>query len=385
VGHVAEQLAGYVDRKRDEMLALLEELVSIDSGTYDKQGVDRVGSIVGEGLAVLGLGLERVAQAELGDHLFARKAGNGTPLLLIGHTDTVFATGATSQRPFAIEGGQVLGPGVIDMKGGLVVLLFGLRALREVDSPAWTDLPYVVALNSDEEILSPTSRALIEAEARQARAAVVFEPGRPEGEFVTYRKGVGKYRLTVRGRAAHAGSQPEHGISATEELAHKILAIHQLSTPEHGTTVNVGVIGGGERANVVAAEAWAEIDLRAFEPAEADRVEAALAEIAARSELPGAESLVEGGLLFPPWPQGEANRRLFELVQRAAAELGLSARETYNGAGSDGNHAALHTPVIDGMGPYGSEEHSLREYMVLEGLFERTKVFSLFLHRLAGG
>ncbi len=375
-----DRLTAYLDGKEREMLAFLEQMVNVDSGTLDKVGVDLVGSLLARRLEGLGFSVERVAQAEYGDHIIGRKEGTGdNAILFLGHMDTVFPAGTAAARPFRIEGGRAYGPGVLDMKGGITALLHALEALKATADPAYQATPMTVVFNSDEEVLSPTSRPIIEAEARQVRAVCVFEPARPGGEYVVARKGVGKYWLTVRGRAAHAGSQPEKGRSAIGEMAHKIVALHGLTDLAEGTTVNVGVVRGGERSNVVADTAYAEIDLRAPTLETAQRTDARIREIVATSTVPDTTAELSGGLSFPPMVQSPRSQRLFDALQAAGRRLGLDLRGTATGGGSDGNYASQFAPTLDGMGPRGSEAHSDREFMEVATLVERTKVAALFL------
>jgi glutamate carboxypeptidase len=375
-----KDLLTHLDGKESEMISLLEALVNMDCGSHDKAGVDRVGEVLARRLAALDFSVERVPQTAHGDHIVGRKAGSGHKrILFLGHMDTVFPAGTAQKRPFRIEGGRAYGPGVLDMKGGIVCLLFALEGLKETDHPFFSETNLDVVFNSDEEILSPTSRPIIEERAKQAQTVCVFEPARPGGEYVIRRKGVAKYGLTVRGRAAHAGAQPEAGRSAIGELAHKILALHGLTDLEVGTTVNVGVIRGGERFNVVAEQAQAEIDVRVPDLQEAERVEACLRKIAERQSVPDTSSELTGGLIFPPMTQSAAGRTLFEALQDAGRAVGLAVRGIATGGGSDGNHAAQYAPTLDGMGPQGSEAHSDREFIELPTLVQRAKVTALFL------
>jgi glutamate carboxypeptidase len=373
-------LLEYIDLKEGEMFELLARLVNIDCGTYDKAGVDQVGDILAERLAALNFEVQRDPQKEFGDHVIGYKPGAGNRrILFIGHMDTVFPAGTVSKRPFRTEGDRAFGPGVVDMKGGIVCLLFALEALKKAAPETYDQIAMDVVFNSDEEILSPTSRPVIESRAKKAQAACVFEPARPGGEYVIQRKGVGKYILTVAGRAAHAGAQPEDGRSAVEELAHKILALHALTDTATGTNVNVGVIRGGERPNVIADEAYAEIDIRVADLPTAKSIDKRIREIAAARTVPDTACQLSGGLQFPPMLPTEKSTRLFETLQKTGRVLGLELRCIATGGGSDGNHAAQFTPTIDGMGPRGGGAHSDREYIEAATLVERAKVTALFL------
>ncbi len=267
----------------------MERLVNHDSGTDDVLDVNRVGAILAERLERLGFTLRRVATERFGDHLVGEKVGTGPKrLLFVGHYDTVFPSGTAKQRPFRIDGqGRAWGPGVYDMKGGLAALLYALRAHQEARTSAWAETTVAVVFNSDEERLSPTSRPVIEAEARRAHSVGILEPARPGGEYVMARKGAGTFHLEIQGKASHAGLQPELGASAIWDLAQKVAALHALTDLETGVTVNVGTVRGGERPNVVAAHAAAEIDLRAWSQADADATIAAMGRSTSRRGRPG--------------------------------------------------------------------------------------------------
>lgn len=375
-----DELTSFIDRKEGEMIAFLEEIVNIDSGTFDKEGVDRVGKLLAERLAALDFSIERIPQENFGDHIIGVKPGKGEKrLLCLGHMDTVFPNGTAASRPFRIEGGRAYGPGVLDMKGGIVCLLYALEALKATGHPAYDSVAIHVVFNSEEEIGSPTSREIISDHARQAHTALVFEPAREGGEYVVQRKAVGKYTLTVLGRAAHSGVQPERGRSAIGEMAHKVIALHALTDFTIGTTVNVGVIRGGERFNVVADEAYAEIDLRAMGSTDAERADERIRAIAMSRHIPDTQGELTGGIVFPPMEQSPEANRLFGAVQEAGRALGLDLRGVSTGGGSDGNYASQFAPTVDGMGPQGSEAHSDREFIELPTLIERSKVTALFL------
>jgi len=375
-----KELIAYLDSRQGDMLALLERVVNIDSGTLDKAGVDRVGALLAERLAGLGFTLEVIRQQEYGDHLLGRKAGTGKwRILFVGHMDTVFAAGTAAQRPFRIEAGRAYGPGVLDMKGGIVCLLFALEALKATKHPAYDAAAMSVVFNSDEEYLSPTSRPVIEEEARRSQTVCVFEPARPGGEYVISRKGTGKYQLTVTGRAAHAGAQPERGRSAVGEMAHKIVALHALTDFSTGTTVNVGVVRGGERSNVVAEKAYAEIDIRVPNLEEYARLDQRIKAIGSSGTVPDTTAVLNGGLVFPPMIQTPGAKVLFEALRAAGQVVGVEVKGIHTGGGSDANYASQFAPTLDGMGPQGSETHSDREFIEVPTLPERSKVTALFL------
>ncbi len=243
----------WLDDREAEAIRFLQALVNQDSGTYDREDVNTLADMLAGPLRELGFGPMRFPQTTYGDHwLWERKGSGPKRLLCVSHIDTVFSHGTAKARPFSIVGTRAMAPGVLDMKGGITSLLFAFRALAASKSPAWRETTIAWFLNSDEEVLSPTSRPLIHAEAERATSVAVTEPARPGGEYVIGRKGAAKFFLEVTGRAAHAGNQPEVGRSAVLAMAQKICDLHAMTDLAEGTTVNVGVVRGGERSNVVA-------------------------------------------------------------------------------------------------------------------------------------
>lgn len=371
--------------QESEAIRFLEALVNQDSGTYDREDVNRLAEMLAGPLSDLGFTPTRHPQTEYGDHWLWEKPGRGDKrLLCISHIDTVFARGTARERPFSIRDGRAYGPGVLDMKGGIAAMLFAFRALHAAGSPAWRDLTIAWFLNSDEEVLSPTSRPLIRAEARRSTAVAVTEPARPGGEYVIARKGAGKFFLEVRGKNAHAGNQPEVGRSAIWAMAQKICALHAMTDFAEGTTVNVGVVRGGTRSNVVADHCYAEIDLRAWTPEAAEKAVARFREIADHPHVDGTTARLWGDFNFPCWPPGlPGTMALLALLQEAGRELGLTLEGIRTGGGSDGNHASAVAPTIDGLGPQGSLAHSPDEYIELPTLIERARVNARFVELFA--
>ncbi len=376
-----EAISAWLTLHEQEAIKYLETLVNQDSGTYNRPGVNLVGDLLARSFEDLGFSVGRLQQAEFGDHLLASygTAEGYRSLLCVGHMDTVYPVGTTESRPFRLEGERATGPGVLDMKGGLTVLLFALHALSGTESPAFRGTRFSVFLNSDEEVGSPTSRESICELAKQHDAALVLEPARPGGECVIGRKGVGHFRVEVFGRQAHAGSQPELGANAIWELAHKICALQALNDRERGTTVNVGVVRGGERPNVVPDYACAEVDLRVWSLEEAERVTRAFREIAERAEIPGITAKLTGDVSTPPWPTNEATRQMLALLQEAGKELGLGIKGVTSGGGSDGSRTAQFIPTLDGLGPVGSQMHSPEEFLVVSSLRERAALLARFI------
>jgi glutamate carboxypeptidase len=373
-------VAWLVDREA-EAIRFLEALVNQDSGTYDREDVNTLADLLAGPLRELGFVPTRFPQTEYGDHWLWERRGTGSKrLLCVSHLDTVFSRGTARERPFSIVGARAMGPGVLDMKGGITSLLFAFRALAAADGPAWRETTFAWFLNSDEEVLSPTSRPLIRAEAERASSVAVTEPARPGGEYVIGRKGAAKFFMEVVGRAAHAGNQPEVGRSAVLAMAHKICALHAMTDLSGGTTVNVGVVRGGERSNVVADRCHAEIDLRAWTAAAADKAIARFHEIADHPHVDGTTAALWGDMNFPPWPEAlPGTMGLLSLMQDAGRELGLTLHGIPTGGGSDGNHTSGIAPTIDGLGPQGSLAHNPDEYIELPTLLERARVTTRFV------
>lgn len=380
--------AAAVDRwlaeQEGAMLALLERIVNIDSGSYDHAGVTAVAEALAAFLEREGVACEWLRQEASGHILRARVAGPGErPVLLLGHCDTVFPAGEAARRPFRIEAGRAFGPGVSDMKAGLVMNAFVLAAFaREGGAPC----PLVGLFTSDEEIGSPVSRPVIEATARGCRAVLNAEPGRPSGNVCTGRKGGVFLRLQVRGRAAHSGSAYAEGRSAILALAHKTVALMGLTDLEAGITVNVGKIGGGQSVNTIAPDAWAEIDLRYVRGPDRDRMLAAIEAVVQRTDVPdtSAELAISGEFLpLEPTPASEA---LFETYRRCAREVGLAVAGEFSGGCADsGFTAALGVPTLCSTGPVGGKGHTPEEYMEVATLVPRARAAALTIPALAAG
>ena len=379
-----EKLFELIDNKEEEMIEELKQVVNIDSGSYSKKGIDQIISRYEEFYANLGFETEIKVNREQGNNLVAKREGElEGSWLFLGHVDTVFPAGTAAKRPFKLdeEGDRAYGPGVSDMKSGLVMLKTVLEALLSLD----TKLPdVVVLLNGDEEIGSPASKNLIETAGREATACFVLEPGRQNGDMVIARKGTALYELVVRGQAAHAGSNHAQGISAVEELAHKILAVQKLTDYKRGITFNVGVIEGGKRSNIIADEARAEIDLRIAKLEQIDEAEEKLQEIADREYLPGTETVLNGGLNRPPMEEDQEAKKLFEVLAAVAKKLDVQLGTTVTGGASDGNFVSvLGVPTLDALGPVGGGNHSEDEYIELSSLNSRAKILAGGLQELA--
>jgi glutamate carboxypeptidase len=361
----------------------LRTLVNIDSGTYTPAGVERVAQWLRPRFEALGFATELSQGTRMGPQLIARRSGEGRPrIFLIGHMDTVFPDGEAGRRPFRTENGRAYGPGVFDMKSGLLVALYALRLLAEMVASPYSSC--VMLCNSDEEVGSPESGPLVRELAAGADAAIVLEPSNRVEEVKVARKGVGTYTFDVRGRSAHAGVEPSHGRSAIVELAHRILAIEQLNGTIPGATLNVGVVSGGERPNVVPDHAQVQIDTRAASAETARQLDATLREVAAApSTVPETQVSIEGRFMHQPFEQSEASARLFEQARIVAGDIGLNLRGTATGGGSDGNTtAAMGIPTIDGMGPSGGLAHNPGEWISIDSIAPRIALLAGLLLRL---
>ncbi len=366
IGPALEQARHYQPR----LLSDLETLVNIDSGTYYKAGVDQVAAWMQGRLEASDLTVTVHPQREFGNHLTATRRGPGKArILMIGHMDTVFPEGEPQRRPFTMKDGRALGPGVLDMKSGLLLGVYALDLLRAVSAENYASITFLC--NSDEEIGSPGSRPLVRELASQADVALVLEPGREIDEVVIARKGVGNYRLEVRGVAAHAGVEPQKGRSAILELAHKIVALQALNGTIPGVTVNVGVVGGGERPNVVPDHAHALIDIRAADRPGIAAVEEAFQRIAQQVTIPDTHSTITGELCHFPFEATPGNMALFKLAQAEAARQQIALRGVSTGGGSDGNTTATMIPTLDALGLAGGLAHNPGEFIVLDSIAPR--------------
>ncbi len=368
-------LLDYLRQHQDDFESLLRRFVETESPSLDKAATDRLVDWLEHELIGLGCTVARLRQDRFGDHLLARywperlgPAPEGQ-LLVLCHIDTVWSAGEAARRPFKIAEGKAYGPGAMDMKGGAVQALMALRAFNELGlRPA---RPVALLFNTDEEVGSPTSRPHIESEARKSKAAFVLEPAvGVEGMIKTFRKGVGGFRIRVEGRAAHAGADHELGVNAIEELAHQILRIQAMTDYLTGTTLNVGLVSGGTRSNVVPALAEASVDCRVSTMAEAERVVEAMRSL--RPVNPKARLTVDGALNRPPMERTPAIIAMFQRAKAHAEALGFSLAETGTGGGSDGNFtAALGVPTLDGMGAVGEGGHAQDEYLICRFMPER--------------
>jgi glutamate carboxypeptidase len=368
----------------DAFLDDLRALVTINSGTYTPDGVAQVAAYLRQLFEQMGCDVELLPGDKMGPQLVARHTGTGQGhVLIIGHMDTVFPDGEADRRPFDIHDECAYGPGVFDMKSGVLVAIYAICGLIEAGEAPWQTLTMIC--NSDEEIGSPESHELIEAEAKRADVALVLEPTSDVARVTVARKGAATFTLEIHGVAAHAGVEPHRGRSAILEMAHRIVALHALNGTIPGVTVNVGVVQGGERPNIVAEAAYAEIDVRAADEAGVQAIEAALAKVVADTNVPDTTAMLEGYFAHRPFAQSPGSARLFALAAEAAAELGITLRGEPTGGASDGNTTAgLGVPTLDGLGLVGGLAHNPGEYVEIDSIAPRIALLMGILRRLNG-
>ena len=376
----AQALLAYYQARYDEMFGVIEQLVTQETPSGDKARLDAFAAFLAGRLQDAGATVEIIPNPERGDHVRARfgpETGE-KPALILCHYDTVWAVGSLATHPYRIEEGKAYGPGIFDMQTSLMLSEYVARATRDLSLEL--PRPVTILITSDEEVGSPTSRTLIEEEALKSAYVLVMESPLPGGVLKTSRKGGGGFTLEITGRAAHAGVEPERGISAIHELAHQILALHSLTDMEKGTTVNVGVVQGGTVSNVVAANATAKIDVRAWTQGEADRLEQAI--LGLQPMTAGATLRVTGGWNRPPLERS-ATIDLFHKTQAIGRKLGLELTDGSTGGGSDGNFTgALGIPTLDGLGVPGHGAHADHEHIEVDQLVGRAALLMALVAEL---
>ena len=351
--------------------------VEIETPTDVPEQVNKLADLVVEGYRGLPATVERIAgRSGCGDHLVARSSwGQNEPgILVLSHLDTVHPIGFIERLPFKIDGDSVFGPGIYDMKGGAYLAYHAFRQICA--NGARSPLGVTQLFVSDEEIGSPTSRALIEAEGRKAKYVLVTEPARDGGRIVTGRKGVARFEIFIKGVPSHAGSRPEDGRSAIRELGNIIQTLEAMNDLKRGVTVNVGVVRGGTKPNVIAEEAYAEVDMRVPTIADADELVPKILNLQSRTD--GVSVKVVGELNRPPYEKSNAGAALYEHARTLAAEIGFDLVDTSTGGGSDGNFTAPHTATLDGLGVDGKGAHTHHEQMYISSIEPRARL----LHRL---
>jgi glutamate carboxypeptidase len=387
-----EQIRATVAADLPAFLTDLERLCNIDCGSYSPAGVDEVGSWTAGYLEGLGGSVERRPDptGRFGETIVATFRGgapDGARILLIGHMDTVFPDGTVAARPFAIEGDVARGAGVSDMKGGLLVGLYAISALRELGGGSLHTLPFgriVFIANPDEEIGSLASTPHIREAAAESDVAFVFEAARANGDFVSSRKGIADLRLSIAGRAAHAGVEPEKGRSAILTAAGLVRAIHDLNGRWPGVTTNVGVIAGGTRPNVVPEAAELQVDVRAVARGALDDALAAVADLATRPLVPDTSVTIETMAQWFPMEKLERSGRLVDHAIALAGRLGFQTKDAATGGASDANTTSgMGVPSIDGLGPIGGNDHSPQEYLEVSSIVPRTALAAALILEVA--
>jgi glutamate carboxypeptidase len=371
-----DKMYAYLKENEQQILADLERLVKAESPSHFKLMLEHCS----HELQVLfkerlGVEAEVIKQERAGNHLKFTIGEGEAQILITTHYDTVWDVGRLTYR---VEGNKAYGPGIFDMKGGIVQSIWAIKACRDLDIPL--NKKIVFLCTSDEEVGSQTSRALIEAEAVKSEAVLIPEPPY-NGALKTARKGVARFTMSIKGKAAHSGNNHEDGVSAIEEMARQIMFLHRLTDYAKGTTVNVGVAGGGNRANVVAELAEIIIDVRVASLDEAERITSLIR--GAQPHLNGITLQVEGGMERPPMERTEQTAKLFILASECASELEISLTEASVGGGSDGNFtAALGIPTLDGLGPDGDGPHAEYEHVLIDQLAVRAALFGKLLSKL---
>jgi glutamate carboxypeptidase len=365
-------LVAAVEARMPWLLVRLQRLVEMESPSSDKAAVDAVVSVVEVWCAAMDGRVKRHRQKEHGDLLevrFGPAKSTEKPVMLLGHLDTVWELGTLAKMPWREDKTKLWGPGVYDMKSGVMMALTAIGALQDLKA---LTMPVVLLLVSEEEIGSPVSRALTEKIARECSAAFVMEPAQgSQGAYKTARKGIANYELRVKGVAAHSGVDFEKGHSAVLELMRLLAKVETFTNLERGVTANPGVIGGGTRSNVIAAEAWADVDVRVAKESDAARVDKLFRGLKCTDKH--CTLTVTGGMNRPPMERKPGIVALFKRAKKIAAEMGVTLEEAATGGGSDGNFTAgVGTPTLDGMGPVGEGAHAPHESLVKSSLRERT-------------
>ena len=379
---VAGRIVEFVSDRRDAIVKLLADLVSLESPSLVPETQLPVQALVRASLGEIDFECSHVPGEKTGGYIQLSPRGheaNQTPIqLLIGHTDTVWPLGTLDRMPVEVdeEGGVVRGPGVFDMKAGIVQIVFALRALAEMGLQP--EVTPVVFLNSDEEIGSPESHPHVERLAKSASRVLVLEPALgTEGKIKTTRRGVGQFEIRVVGKASHSGLAPEEGASAIQEMSHVIQALHGLTDLDGGVGVNVGMVTGGTRVNVVAAECRAQVDVRVTTIADARAVEEAIRGLEATT--PGTHLEIEGAVDRNPMEATPRNQALWRAVRECGLTMGLELAEGCSGGASDGNITSLYAATVDGLGVVGDGAHAHHEYARIDKLLERTALLALIL------
>ncbi len=376
---IASEVLNYLKMHQNEQIELLEQLVRLESPSHDVVSQRKILEFLGKKLEELGFFVHHALGKETGGHLYARpgKRDRSKPLqLLLGHCDTVWKKETLKTMPISKNDDKMKGPGIYDMKAGLSQLIFALKVIKEhaIELP----LTPIVLINSDEEIGSYESRDTIKRLAKICERAFVMEPPLGiDGKLKTARKGLGRFTITVKGKAAHAGLDPGKGINAIIELSHQVQQLYAMNDFKKGITVNVGTIQGGISPNVVAPESKAVVDVRVLNREDGEAITKKIYGL--RPSIPNVQVMVEGGMGRPPMERTFRNRRLWRMAKAKALLLGLELEEATAGGGSDGNTTSSYTATLDGLGTTGDGAHAMHEFIYVEQLPQRTALLTLLL------
>ena len=378
-GAVVDQVKDFINGQKDALVTLVQRLVEAESPSAHPECHDSVRRILATALMDVGYVVREPGAPAGVQHIFARPAARRRDRgnqLLVGHFDTVWPIGTIEKRPFSVNGNTMRGPGVFDMKGGLAQIVLALRSIRELSlEPPLTP---VLLLNADEEIGSRTSSTYIRMLARRAQRAFVLEPAMGEdGKLKTERKGIGRFTITVFGKAAHAGLDPEGGASAILELSHVIQTLFAFNDPDKGITVNVGTVDGGIQPNVIAPHSTAVVDVRVPTVESGNAIEKAIHGI--EPVTPGVRLHVEGRIGRPSMEATPRNSALWRQAKALGEDLGLDLRAARAGGGSDGNTTSQYAATIDGLGPVGDGAHAEHEHLYIDKTLERAALLTLLL------
>ncbi|MDG1729479.1 MAG: M20 family metallopeptidase [Algibacter sp.] len=377
--HIANTIKKYLEDNRHDMLNFLKDMVAIESPSNNKEALHNIIKFLEDKFRSLGFYTIHVKGEKGGGYLYARplnKEKNSPSQLLLGHCDTVWDLNTLNTMPISESKGKLTGPGVYDMKAGLTEIIFSLSAIKTLKLDV-SQTP-IVLINSDEEVGSHESTPIIKRLSKVVSRAFILEPPLGvEGKLKTERKGIGRFTVTIKGRATHAGLDPEKGINAIVELAHQVQKLHAMNDFDKGITVNVGLIEGGTSANVVAAASNAVIDVRVYNQKDGDYITKRIHEL--KPMLDDVELVITGGIGRQPMEKTSRNQQLWKLAQADAKLIGLSLEEASAGGGSDGNTTSLYTATLDGLGTTGDGAHATHEFIYIDKLIERTALLTLLL------
>ena len=377
--HIANTIKKYLEDNRHDMLNFLKDMVAIESPSNNKEALHNIIKFLEDKFRSLGFYTIHVIGEKGGGYLYARplnKEKNSPSQLLLGHCDTVWDLNTLNTMPISESKGKLTGPGVYDMKAGLTEIIFSLSAIKTLKLDV-SQTP-IVLINSDEEVGSHESTPIIKRLSKVVSRAFILEPPLGvEGKLKTERKGIGRFTVTIKGRATHAGLDPEKGINAIVELAHQVQKLHAMNDFDKGITVNVGLIEGGTSANVVAAASNAVIDVRVYNQKDGDYITKRIHEL--KPMLDDVELVITGGIGRQPMEKTSRNQQLWKLAQADAKLIGLSLEEASAGGGSDGNTTSLYTVTLDGLGTTGDGAHATHEFIYIDKLIERTALLTLLL------